>query len=154
MGSPNTWSGNSSSDWGSATNWAAGTVPGSGQGITFGSIAGGPAAATVDLGAAGRSINSLTFYNSVPSVTISSSNGYALTFDSGVNTFQASVSGNHTINTAVALNSATAIAIGSGSSLTFGRPINNGTSSNGITLSGSGTLIMTASNGYTGATAV
>ncbi len=154
VGNPNTWSGNSSSNWGTAANWAAGTVPGSGQSITFGAIAGGPSAAAVDLGSSGHTINGLTFLNSVPSVTISSSGGQTLTFDNGASLFQASVLGNHAINTAVALNSTAAITIGGGSSLTFGGPISDGTSSNGIALSGGGTLILSASNGYSGGTTI
>ena len=154
VGNPNTWSGNATSDWGTATNWAAGVVPANGQSVTFGSIAGGPSAATVDLGAAGRTINGLTFLNSIPSVTLSSSGGQTLTFDNGTSLFQASVLGNHTINTAVALNSTAAITIGGGSGLTFGGPINDGSASNGITLSGGGTLILSASNGYSGGTTI
>lgn len=152
VGNPNTWTGASGADWGTAANWQAGATPGAGVGITLGAVPGGPSAASIDLGSSNRTINSLTFQNSVPSVTVASSGGNSLIFDNGSNSVPVSVSGTHFINSLVTLNSTAAITVASGSdSLTFNNSIGG---TGGVTLGGAGTLNFTAANGYSGGTTV
>ena len=151
VGNPNTWTGAGTSAWSTSGNWQAGVVPVAGTGITLGAVAGGVSAATIDLGG-NQAVNALTFQNVVPSVTVTSTGGFTLSLSNGTNSVPVSVSGNHFINSAVALPSTAAITVVSGSdSLTFNSAISG---TGGVTLAGLGTLNLTASNSYTGGTVI
>ncbi len=137
--------------WTTGTNWAGNSVPGSDTSVTFGNTG---ATGTVDLGSTGQTVNGLYFLLTVPT-TISSSMAQTLTLDNGASAATPAVpvssSGTNAVTTAVALNSNAAITVSSGT-LTMTGPISNGTNGNAMTLSGSGALILSGNNGYTGGT--
>jgi autotransporter-associated beta strand protein len=54
-----TWTGNANSDWGNSSNWSPQTVPGSGDTASFNNSANGDI--TINLGAGGRTINTILF---------------------------------------------------------------------------------------------
>ena len=115
VGNPNVWTGASSAAWSSTANWSSGTLPTAGLPITLGAVAGGPSAATIDLGSSNQTVSALTFQNVVPSVTVSSTGNYSLILSNGTAAAPISVSGNHFINSLVTLNSQAAITVVTGS---------------------------------------
>ena len=143
------WSGTTSNAWETASNWNPALVPSSGATLTFGNSG---ANGTVVL-ALSHTVGPLTF-NSNVSTTIGTGNNSTLTLDTGSVTDSVSVSGTHTINVPIALNSNVAVSGAAGSQLTIGGIIGDGTASHGISLSGSGGLVLGASNTYSGGTAI
>jgi autotransporter-associated beta strand protein len=142
------WIGASSSNWGTGANWNTGTVPSSTASLVFGSAG---ASGSVDLGSSGRTVSGLLFQG--VSTTISSTGGFALTL-SYTAAAPVNVYGNNAINTNVSLNSPAAFYGQAGSQMTISGNVSDGTASNGVNVSGSGILYLTASNSYTGATVV
>jgi fibronectin-binding autotransporter adhesin len=151
---PTVWSGSASSNWGTASNWVGTSyVPsGAGVAVSFGSPASNN---SVNLGTASRTAGIINFANAAPTTIQSTSGAYYLILDNSSSAAAITVSGQHAINAGVQLNSNAAITMTSGSDqLTFGGSIVNGSSSSGITLSGSGTLVLAGSNTYSGNTSV
>ena len=148
------WSGAANAtDWGVGTNWTGNSVPATDTSVTFGAAG---ATGAVDLGSTGRTVNGLYLLSNVATTISSTLNpGQVLTLDNGASSATPAVpvqsSGTNAINTAVALNSNAAITVSSGT-LTMTGPIGNGTNGNALTVSGSGALILSGNNGYTGGT--
>ena len=147
----NAWVGGASgaaSDWGTAANWNPALVP-NGLTVTFG-LAG--ATGTVDLGSSGRTVSGLGFRSNV-STTIGSTSAQTLTLDNGAIPATVVATGTHAINAAVALNSDLAFTINAATQLTMSGGINNGTdSSPNLTITGPGTLVLSANSGFSGTT--
>jgi fibronectin-binding autotransporter adhesin len=140
-------------DWGTAANWNPSGVPsGTGVAVSFGSQAG--ANNIVDLGSSSRTVGSIEFFNTT-GTTIQSSGGNSLVFDNGGGLAPIGVTGQHAITAGISLNSSLAMSMtGASSQLTFGGSVSNGTASGGISLAGTGTLVLGGSNSYSGATTV
>ncbi len=139
--------------WGNGGNWDQNIPPTlAGDTATFGpSAPTGAAAITLD---GNRSIGSLTFNNS-NGVTISQGSGGTLTFDNSGSGATITVSnGSHTINAPVALNSSTTVSATPTTMLMMAGQVNDGTASNGLTLTGGGTLVLSGSNGYSAGTMI
>jgi fibronectin-binding autotransporter adhesin len=150
---PTPWSGSTSSDWGTATNWLGVSYAPGGPGVavSFGSPA---TSGSVDLGTSNRTVGTVNFLNATPT-TIQSSGGKYLVLDNDGSAAVISVSGRHAINSGVQLNSNAAITVTGGTDqLTFGGSIVDGAASSGLTLSGSGTLLLAGPNTYSGSTGV
>jgi len=143
------WTGASSSDWGTAGNWQASSVPNpSGDTITFGDAG---ATGSVDLGSSARSVAGLLFVG--VNTTVASASSNVLTLANGGSTVPISVSGGaNVISAAVTLgDNSTINPIGGTLSFTGGI----GGAGKGITMnSGGGSVTIANSNSYTGATAV
>jgi hypothetical protein len=103
---PFDWKGGSAprpTDWGVSGNWYSAGVPdGTGVVVSFGKQI--LANSVVDLISRGRTVGNMVFAADA-STTIQSTGGHALTLDNNGNAAVVNVAGNHTISTAVVLNS-------------------------------------------------
>ncbi len=108
---------------------------------------------------ANMTIGVMQFNNGTSStgMTINSGSpsGSSLTLDNGPNPATVTVTvGSHTINAPINLNSPASFAISSGAGLTLGGIVANGTSTNGLMLTGSGTLFVSNANTFSGGTTI
>jgi fibronectin-binding autotransporter adhesin len=152
---PTVWSGSASANWGTVANWNAPYVPsGAGLAVTFGTAG---ASGAVDIGAASRTVGIINFVRTVPTTIASSGGNYLYLDDTGGSSASAAinVSGSHSITAPLLLNTPAAFNISGGTDqLSIGAVVGNGTSPNGISLAGSGTLVLAAANTYSGPTTV
>jgi fibronectin-binding autotransporter adhesin len=151
-----TWVGGAAghaTDWGTASNWSPSGVPNvAGDTVNFGSQA--ASYATVDLWAANRTVGIINFVNTTGSTIQSASGNYLILDNSGSNA-SITAAGQQAINAGVQLNSNVAVTVtGASDQLTFNGSVANGTASSGIALSGAGTLVLAASNIFSGPTSV
>jgi autotransporter-associated beta strand protein len=145
-----TWSASGSGTWAAPGDWSGGNIPQfAGASATFGSAINSPSIVTLD---DAWSVGTITFNNS-HSYTLAAGSGGSLVMDGGSgNSAINDSSGSHFISAPVTLNTNTAITISNaGTSLQISGAIGG---SGGITMSGSGSLVLDAANSYSGATAV
>jgi autotransporter-associated beta strand protein len=142
------WNVNGNGDWSTGGNWSPSSPNGTDFQAYFGSIASGPIAVNVD---APKTVSRIHF-NSTSSYTLS---GSAITLDSSSG--QAAINdlrGSHTIASPVVMNQDTTMhAAGLTDTLTISGNI-SGASGKGITKTGSGVLVLSGTNSYTGTTTV
>ncbi|HZZ71126.1 MAG TPA: autotransporter-associated beta strand repeat-containing protein, partial [Pirellulales bacterium] len=140
------WTGGTSSDWGVGANWQGGVVP-TGA-VTFGTAA---TNGTVDLTSANETTSGITFIGAV-NTTILSTGGKTLTLDNGSSAANIASAGLNSISNAISLNSNVAINAALNSTLTISGPISEAASGKSLSVAGSGTVVLSATNSYTGGT--
>ena len=147
----NQWSAASGSNWSPAASWTV-TTPDSNAFVAQfadGPTATGPQTVVLDVP---TTVQGLVFNSTLRSYTISGSN--TLTLDNTGNAAAATInvlSGVHAIQTPLALNGNLAVATGGApNGLTISGPISG--SGSALSVSGSGTLILTGANTYSGLT--
>ncbi len=145
-----TWTGVTSSDWGDPTNWSPNGVPSPNAVLTFGSAG---ANAAVDLRTSSQTAAGITFLSNV-STTIGSSGGNSLTLNNvTLGVAPVGVSGTHAITAQVVLNTNTSFNVASGGQITDSGIISESTAGRALSMSGgSGLLILSGANTYTGPT--
>lgn len=154
-----TWASTGTVDWGTASNWTseygAMAPPNAvGANVIFKASA---ALGNVDLGGTDRTVGVLTFNNvDATGMTLASAQGRTLVVDNGSAAPGVTVSGTHAISAGVKLNGDLSIKPNATTdTLTLGGPISNfNATARGISLLGSGTLVLTGNNTYTGLTQV
>ena len=158
-----TWSASGGGSWGTltsnfGTNWGGagygspGLDPSFPDTATLGSsVASGTAAVTLD--GANPYLAALTFSNSTASYTLASGSGGTLHLNGGTAAAALTDSaGSHAISAPVALDTSAIVTVTNpGDTLAISGPISG---SGGLTTSGAGTLVLTASNSYTGGTTI
>jgi len=149
-----TWGNNGGGSWSTAGNWSGSLIPtATNDTALFASTtASGTATVTLD---GSHTLSGLTFNNTGASYAITTGTGGNLTLvaTSGAVTL-ANSGGSHSIGASVALGSNLEVTTAGGSMLTISGPvtqINTGTSLN---LSGSGALLLSGSDSYSGGTTV
>jgi autotransporter-associated beta strand protein len=145
-----TWAGTGGGSWATEGKWTGGNVPQfAGASATFGSSI--TASSTVTLDDA-WSVGTVTFNNS-HSYTLAAGSGGMLVMDGGSGSAAINDStGSHFISAPVTLNTNTTITVtNSGTSLQISGAIGG---TGGITMSGSGSLVLDAANTYAGTTTV
>lgn len=151
-----TWNGGTTS-WGVAGNWTASGIPVAADDVVF--TGASPSGFGVDLGAANRSVTSLTFDSTATSsYVINLGDGTSLPF-ANVRTLNVGGgitvnAGSHAIqgsnaNSELTLNSGI-FNIAAGSTLTFNARLGAGNVSNNYTKTGDGTLVFGATNSNSG----
>jgi autotransporter-associated beta strand protein len=150
------WVGGSSSDYGNPANWNTGYLP-SGQGIAvmFGTSG---ARSTSTLVSSSQTAGIINFVSSTPT-TLSASAGYYLYLDDTGGSSAAAainVTGSHTIAAPMLLNCPAAFNVTAGTDqLTISNVIADGVNGpQGLSLSGSGTLKLSAANTMSGSVSV
>ncbi len=161
------WSASGGGSWSASGKWQGGSIPGSagdtatfdtsGDTGTFGTSI-GSAAATITLDGS-RTLAALAFSTSGGgSYTISRSSGdttSTLTLSNGTAAVSiANSGGNQTIAVPLVLNADLTVTTTTGSRLTISGPISGTSPGKTVALSGSGLLILSGSNTYTGGTIV
>ncbi|MBU6222474.1 MAG: autotransporter-associated beta strand repeat-containing protein [Planctomycetes bacterium] len=143
------WNVDANGFWTTAGNWSAGAPNAAGDTATFGSAITAPRTVTLD---ADRSIGNIAFDNA-NAYTIAPAAAQTLTIgDGSANKTLQVTTGSHTISAPLALSSSITADIASGQSLRLAGAISG---TGGITKGVSaGTLYLTASNSYTGPTAM
>jgi fibronectin-binding autotransporter adhesin len=149
--------GSGTSNWSDTSNWTAlGGAPGldanfqTGDTATFGSAL-TSGTATVDLNSSNPSISSLAL-TSAGSYTIAQGTGGTLTLNNGASAAPVSVSGTQTISAPIKLTSSAAISTSSSSNqLTVSGTVS---SSGALSVGGGGTVVLSASNSYSGGTTI
>lgn len=141
---PQTWTGASDTSWTTADNWLSGMVPGSGSAIVFNSASVANLATVLNTN---FSIYSVIVTN--PSGPVSIGGANTLTMAGGIN--MSSASQNLSIASPVIMSASQTW------SVTNGRTLNvssNVSGSAALTVSGGGTVMLGASNSYTGSTTI
>jgi autotransporter-associated beta strand protein len=149
---PYTWTG-ATRNWSTGSNWSGGHAPASpGNQVTFGNSG---ASAVVDLGNGSPTVGEIIFNGSV-STTIQSTGFGTLILDNGANTAGIVLAGSHSISAPVQLNSNLIVTTSLRSDLlTISGPMADGDyGSSGLILTGDGTLLLSASNTYSGGTTI
>ncbi|MBU6223035.1 MAG: autotransporter-associated beta strand repeat-containing protein, partial [Planctomycetes bacterium] len=132
--------------WTTASNWTPSSPNGSNDAATFGSVITAPRTVTLD---ADRTIGGVTFDNT-NAYTIAAASTQTLTMGDGVGTKVVQVlSGSHTIAAPVAMVSAMQADVVSGQKLTLSGVLSG---SGALSKTQAGTLVLSASNSYTGST--
>ena len=138
--------GNATGNWNDAGNWSGGIPSLAGSSATFASA---PGAVTLN---ANETVGGLTF-NNAAGYTITGGN--TLTLDNNGSGASVTVTtGSHTISTAVAFNDNVTVAPASGTQLTISGNISQATGSSSLTKTGTGTLVLSGTNSYSGGTSV
>jgi len=133
-------------DWGTTDNWWPNLVPSySGAAVTFGSAG---ATAQVDLGGMDRTVGNITFEPAVPT-TIFSAARKTLFLDNKTEPVAIEVAGQHEIAAPLCLLGELTVA--SDGRLLVSGPIDG---QHGLVKSGTGTLVLSGENSYTGPTVV
>ena len=150
------WATNGSGVWSGPGNWTGGVSPDTGQDTAvFGTVlTSGTANVTLENSI---SLSSLGFSTTGgASYIISASNGSALILSNtgGAAATISDSGGNHTIAAPVVLGSNLSVAATPGSTLTVSGPISETNAGTTLSVSGGGTLVLSGSNTYTGATTV
>ncbi len=148
-----TWTnGGATGNWSLAGNWSGtGTLPpqAAGDSATFGATAPG----TVNLDA-NETVGGLTF-NNASAFTLSSSNSSTLTLDNtGSGVTITATTGSHAIQTALAFNDSVTVATASGTQLSIAGNISEVSGTRSLTKTGSGTLVLSGTNAYSGGTSI
>ena len=141
-----TWTGSASSNWGDSGNWSGGVPSGAGDSATFTSAPG-----TITLNA-NQTVGGITF-NNASGYTVSGANTLTLDNNSAGATI-ATVAGAHDIQTSVALNDNVNVATDAGTQLTLSGTVSQATGTRSLTKTGTGTLVLSGSNSYSGGTFV
>ena len=163
--SPATWSASGGGSWGTltsnfGTNWGGAGYGSPGVDLnspstdtaTFGSsVASGTAAVTLD--GASPSLAALTFSNSAASYTLAAGSGGTLHLNGGTQAAALTdIAGSHAIAAPVALDTSASVTVTNpGNTLAISGAIGG---SGGLTTSGAGTVVLTASNSYAGGTTI
>ena len=150
------WTGSSGTSWSNPTNWATSTAgtgtvaaaPGSISNVYFTATGGTNLTTTLD---SDFTVESLNFTASSASVTINGTNTLTIATAAGINDPAGSAA--QTINANVALAAAQTWTVNSASPLTVGGVI-SGAGTAGLSLSGTGTVVLTAANTYAGGTTI
>ena len=157
------WNASGSGTWGTIlapTNWTTnGGAPGldpnfiSTDSATFGNSI-GAATATVTLAGDNPSLNTITFSNTLGgSYTIAQGSGGTLVLNNGAGTALINnLGGNNTISAPVQIESNTSVAAAGSSMLTLAGAISEQGGSFGLTVNGTGTVILSGNNNYSGGT--
>ena len=149
------WATNGSGTWSGTANWVGGNEPGAPQDTAvFGTaLTSGTATVTLD---SNRSLASLGFSTmGGASYVISPSNGSTLTLANTAGSATISDSGgNHTIAAPIVLGSNLSVTATTGSVLTIAGGISESGTSCAVNVSGSGELILSGTDTYTGGTTV
>jgi autotransporter-associated beta strand protein len=153
------WTGSTGGSWANGNNWANNAIPGLlGDTAYFGtSIGSNTATVTMD---GARTLSGLSFSTTGGgSYTLSRSSGDTTSVLTLAATGGASVpvsinGGNQAIAVPVVLGSNMMVSTTAGSSLTISGPISESAVGSSVTLAGSGRVILSASNTYTGGTVV
>jgi autotransporter-associated beta strand protein len=151
-----TWANTASGPWSWSTsgNWSGNQVPTSTNDTAlFGSaLSSGTATVYLD---GNRTLSGLTFNNTNGSYAIATSNGGNLTLvaTSGAVTL-ANSGGSHSISASVALGSNLNVTTAVGSKLAISGPVTQVNAGTSLSLSGSGTLVLSGSDSYSGGTTV
>jgi fibronectin-binding autotransporter adhesin len=149
---PYTWTG-ATSRWSTGSNWSGGSAPWQpGLQVTFGNSGASP---TVDLGSSSGVAGELIFNGSV-STTIKTTGYGTLTLDNGSNAAGIVLAGSHSISAPMQLNSNLIVTTSLQSDLlTISGPMADGDyGSSGLIVTGDGTLLLSASNTYSGGTTI
>jgi autotransporter-associated beta strand protein len=140
--------------WTTAGNWAGSQVPTTtGDTALFGTyLSGGTATVTLD---GSHTLSGLTFNNTAASYAITTGTGGNLTLvaTSGAVTL-ANSGGSHSIGASVALGSNLNVTTAAGSKLAISGPVTQDTAGTSLNLGGSGTLVLSGSDSYSGGTTV
>ena len=150
------WAAASSGSWNSAANWTTGAVP---NGVNYEAVLDAPSttglSVTLD---APQTIGQLTLANTASNLagyTLSAGSAGTLTFNNGGNSAQLTVtSGSHAISAPVTLAGNLTATLAAGAALEISGNINETGGSQSLTMNGQGTLLLSGSNTYSGATAV
>ena len=150
-----TWAVNGNGTWSGTANWTGG-VPSSGQDTAiFGTVlTSGTATVTLD---SNRSLASLGFSTTgTNSYTIMASGTSTLTLAAtgGASATISNGGGNNSIAAPVVMGSNLSVSATTGSTLTVSGPISETGSSQSLSVSGGGELILSGTSGYTGGTTV
>ena len=149
------WTATTGGSWGSSGNWLSGHVPTNlTDTATFGTAI-GSGAATITLDA-NRTLSGLTFSSTGNgNYTITAGTGGILTLDNGGTAVPLSVtSGSDTISAAVDLADNLSFSSSAGARLTISGSMGEWVPGRTLSVSGSGTLLLTGADAYTGATTV
>ena len=151
------WNVNASASWNTPGNWSTNTVPnGVGQQAGLGTLP--TTATTVSLDSA-QTVGTLTFDNTA-GYTLAAGNSGSLTLDNSGGTIGGQIivlSGTHSITAPLTIaNSGAVVTLSGGGSLEISGDISESGGSQSLTLSGdgSGTLVLSGTNSYTGGTIV
>ncbi len=147
--------GGGSFTWSNAGNWQGGVVPGAAGGAAVFGAAVGSGTATITLDTA-LTLGSLTFSpGAVGSYILTSSGGSSLQLaNSGGSASISVASGSDAINAPIILGDSVNVSVVDGTSLKVLGPISQSGGSDGLTLSGGGSLTLSGTNSYTGGTVV
>jgi autotransporter-associated beta strand protein len=152
---PVTWTSTGSGNWSAGGNWSSGTAPnGAGQTAALNQGTTATVTATLDTPV---TLGALALGNSGgdQAVGYSLSGTNALTLDnSGSNSLVSVSEGTHSILTALILNGNLGVSPSAGATLSIGGNISQSGSGSSLTMNGSGTLILSGSDSYTGGTIV
>jgi autotransporter-associated beta strand protein len=143
------WNNTVGGDWSDAGNWTGYKPTAVGDAPLFGLTIAAPANIAVDTP---QTVGYMRFDNATNAYTIGATGSSNLTLDNGAfNAVVAVNSGSHIIAENVALTSNTVVAPASGATLTVSGSLSG---AGGVSLSDAGTLVLSAVNTYTGATAI
>ena len=138
--------GNATGNWSEAGNWSGGVPSLPGSSATF---AAAPGTVTLD---ANKTVGGLTFNNAAAYAIVGAN---TLTLDNtGSGAVIAVTTGAHVIQTAVAFNDNVTVTPAGGTQLTVSGNITQASGTRSLTKTGTGTLVLSGSNSYSGGTAV
>jgi autotransporter-associated beta strand protein len=149
-----TWTNSAGGSWSTAGFWSGSQAPTTtGDTALFGSaVTSGTATVTLD---GSHTLSGLTFNNTAASYSITTGTGGNLTLvaTSGAVTL-ANSGGSHSISASIALGSNLNVTTVAGSKLAISGPVTQINAGTSLNLSGSGTLVLSGSDSYSGGTTV
>ena len=140
------WVGGTSSNWATGSNWQGGTTP-NGASLTaiFGNASSNP---SIALDSSGETVGGITFSGSV-NATVSGPG--TLSIDNGGSSASIAVNGGtNAINAPLALAGNLAVSVADSSQLTIGGGIAETGGAKSLSLTGPGTLVLSAANPFSG----
>jgi autotransporter-associated beta strand protein len=149
-----TWNNNGGGSWSTAGNWSGSLIPtATNDTALFGpALSSGAATVTLD---GSHTLSGLAFNDTAGSYSITTGTGGNLTLvaTSGAVTL-ANSGGSHSISASLALGSNLNVTTAGGSKLTISGPVTQINAGTSLGLSGSGTLLLSGSDSYSGGTTV